>query len=113
MAVMLIQARFPQDSRYHNFADQRHLLGIPNFWNVISNAPFLVVGVLGLWALLFGRPTGILPELKAGYVAFFLGTALVAFGSSYYHLRPDNETLFWDRLPMTIAFMSFFAVVIA
>ena len=30
-------------------------------------------------------------------------------GSAYYHLRPDNETLFWDRLPMTIAFMSLIA----
>ena len=31
---------------------------------------------------------------------------LTAVGSSYYHLAPDNERLFWDRLPMTIAFSS-------
>jgi hypothetical protein len=30
---------------------------------------------------------------------------LTAVGSGYYHLAPDNESLFWDRLPMTIAFM--------
>jgi hypothetical protein len=29
---------------------------------------------------------------------------LTGIGSAYYHLAPDNETLFWDRLPMTIAF---------
>jgi len=30
-------------------------------------------------------------------------------GSCYYHLYPNNETLFWDRLPMTISFMSLVA----
>jgi hypothetical protein len=34
---------------------------------------------------------------------------LTALGSGYYHLAPDNETLFWDRLPMTIAFMGLVA----
>lgn len=35
-----------------------------------------------------------------------MGLLLTAAGSAYYHLLPDNERLFWDRLPMTIAFMS-------
>jgi hypothetical protein len=34
---------------------------------------------------------------------------LTAAGSAYYHLAPDNERLFWDRLPMMIAFMSLIA----
>src|SRR5262249_5879452 len=29
--------------------------------------------------------------------------------SSWYHLNPDNDRLVWDRLPMTVAFMGFFA----
>ena len=29
---------------------------------------------------------------------FFAGILLTAFGSSFYHLAPDNERLFWDRL---------------
>ena len=33
-----------QDQTYHQFADQRELFGIPNFWNVISNLPFVAVG---------------------------------------------------------------------
>ena len=37
-----------QDQSYHQFADQRTLLGMPNFWNVISNVPFIVVGATGL-----------------------------------------------------------------
>ena len=43
------------------------------------------------------------------YAVFFLGALLTALGSGYYHLAPDNESLFWDRLPMTIAFMGLVA----
>src|SRR5262249_11457597 len=42
----------------------------------------------------------------------FFGIFSTAFGSAYYHLRPDDARLFWDRLPMTIVFMSLFALVI-
>ena len=37
-----------QDQAYHQFADQRELFGIPNFWNVVSNLPFVAVGAVGL-----------------------------------------------------------------
>ena len=39
---------FAQDHAYHAFADTRTFLGIPNFRNVSSNLPFLVVGTWGL-----------------------------------------------------------------
>src|ERR1700746_1848008 len=48
LAVLLLLPPIPQDQSYHQFADQRTLLGIPNFWNVVSNLPFLVVGAAGL-----------------------------------------------------------------
>jgi hypothetical protein len=35
--------------------------------------------------------------------------ALVFLGSGYYHATPNDDTLVWDRLPMTIAFMGLFA----
>ena len=35
---------FLQDQSHHQFADQRELFGIPNFWNVASNLPFIAVG---------------------------------------------------------------------
>jgi len=38
----------PQNLAYHDFADQRKFLGIPNVLDVISNLAFLLVGVLGL-----------------------------------------------------------------
>jgi hypothetical protein len=50
--------------------------------------------------------------MKSAYITFFLSVGLVAIGSGYYHLWPDNQTLFWDRLPMAIAFMSLFSIII-
>lgn len=100
----------PQDPSYHAFADTAGYFGVPNFWNVASNLPFLVVGILGLMAAHRGK--GGLPELKTHYLVFFAGVCLTGLGSGYYHWHPDNQTLAWDRLPMTIAFMALLAIVI-
>ena len=89
----------PQDQSYHSFADQRTLLGTPNFWDVISNIPFLVAGLMGLFVF-----------RDFATRVLFLGIFCTAFGSAYYHLRPDDARLFWDRLPMTVAFMALFAL---
>ena len=56
---------------------------------------------------------GFLNETGTAYTLLFFGTFLVAFGSSYYHLEPNNQTLVWDRLPMTIAFMALFSIIIS
>lgn len=37
-----------QSQDYHQFVDQRELFGIPNFWNVASDLPFIAVGAIGL-----------------------------------------------------------------
>jgi hypothetical protein len=105
-------APVPQDPAYHLFVDQRELLGVPNFWNVVSNLPFMLVGFVGVWMLFKQRPPGEVSELRIAYVVFFAGVALVSIGSGYYHLAPSNASLLWDRLPMTIAFMAFFAIII-
>lgn len=102
-----------QDIKYHLFNDQRAILNIPNFWNVISNLPFLLVGVSGLYHILHSRKLQLINEMKIAYILFFAGISLIAFGSGYYHLFPGNESLVWDRLPMTIAFMALFSVIIA
>lgn len=91
-----------QDQSYHEFADQRTLLGIPNFWNVLSNLPFIAVGAAGLWKFHRDPATTVL----------FLGIFLTGFGSAYYHWDPNDRTLFWDRLPMTLGFMAILSVVI-
>jgi hypothetical protein len=43
----------------------------------------------------------------------FIGVFLTGFGSSYYHLRPDNERLVWDRIPMALGFMGLVTALMA
>ena len=104
-AALLIPA-MPQPVAYHDFADHRDVFGIHNFLDVASNGAFLIVGVFGV-VVACGRSARFEFTVERWpYVVFFVGVTLTAAGSAYYHLAPDNETLFWDRLPMTIAFMA-------
>jgi hypothetical protein len=112
IVAVALHAPVPQDPAFHHFADSRPLWHLPNFWNVLSNLPFFAAMLAGLIAL-FGRESrGFLPELRLGYFTFFLGAGLVAAGSAYYHLSPNSATLVWDRLPMTVSFMAFFAIIL-
>jgi len=105
----------PQGPDYHLFADTRFLFGIPHIGNVISNAGFAVVGVLGLLAVAGRRRDALFAQRSDAwpYLGFFLGVALVSPESAYYHWAPSNDRLLWDRLPMSIAFMAFFSAIIA
>src|SRR5688572_17977384 len=109
--------RIRQDPAYHAFADTRTIAGIANFWNVVSNAGFVTVGLVGLlWAFRHSRPSphgaiGAWWE-AAAIVIFAGGTLLTGVGSIFYHLAPDHGRLVWDRLPMTLVFMTLFALVI-
>jgi hypothetical protein len=108
--------RVAQPLSHHQFADGRSWLGIADFENVISNLPFAVFGVWGLWFLAqidSGARTFLDPRGRLPYVVFFIGVLLTAFGSAYYHLLPNNSRLAWDRLPMTIAFMALVSALIA
>jgi hypothetical protein len=111
-AAVALHAPISQSAAYHAFADQRTISSVPNFWNVISNVPFLLIGLAGIWTLARRNPNGTVATLRPVYYCVFAGVALVAFGSAYYHLAPSNAALTWDRLPMTIAFMALFALVI-
>lgn len=97
--------RMAQPLDYHDFADRRGLLGIANFLDVASNAAFLLAGVAGLVVVALRRGAFEQAVERWPYAVFFVGLVLTAAGSAYYHLAPDNPRLFWDRLPMTIAFM--------
>ncbi|MFQ5863873.1 MAG: ceramidase domain-containing protein [bacterium] len=117
VVAILALPPIPQSQTYHRFADQRTLLGIPNFLNVISNAPFFIVGLLGLfflWRQRASDASGAFAERSEQwpYLLLFSGVALTCFGSVYYHLAPDNARLVWDRLPMSLIFMSFLAAII-
>ena len=114
-AVILSLDPIPQDPTYHRFADDRTVFGIPNFQNVVSNFPFVLLGGAGLLRLRrrLAHP-GDAAEVSetAAWLLLFLGILLTAFGSGWYHLRPTNASLVWDRLPMTLGFMGFFAGII-
>ena len=118
IVVDLFLPRIPQPQAYHNFADQRSFLRVPNFADVVSNVPF---AVFGLWGLAFWLRSNSEPNPdhfvdrreRWPYLVIFVGVLLTAFGSAYYHLEPSNARLVWDRLPMTIAFMAVVAAMIA
>ena len=103
----------PQPAWYHDFADQRALLGIPHFHNVASNLAFLWVGLWGLWQLSGGRTMLQHPVEYSLWRGFFFSVCLIALGSSYYHLAPDNHTLIWDRLAIAIAFAYLLSIALA
>ena len=98
----------PQDLGYHQFADTRALGGLTNFWNVVSNLPFLLVAVLGLLRM---RRLAY-AATRTAYTVICVSIALVALGSAYYHVAPSNSTLLWDRLPMTVVFMALLSLVL-
>lgn len=83
-----------QTDGYHGFADARALGALPHAADVLSNLGFLFAGMYGF--LLPGRRDPAYATLCAALVA-------TAFGSSWYHLAPDDARLVWDRLPIALA----------
>lgn len=110
LVITFLLSTVAQNTSYHAFADRTPFLGIANFLNVFTNLPFIVVGVLGLRLL---NRTAVKRPIAVIYGVLFTGILLIGFGSSYYHLAPNNDSLVWDRIPMTIVFMAFLTAVIA
>jgi hypothetical protein len=101
-----------QPQEYHNFADARAWLGIPRAADVLSNLPFAAVGLLGLRRLRqYSRPLS--RVVTAGLYIIFVGFFFTAIGSAYYHWKPNDARLVWDRLPMTIAFSGVLGALLA
>lgn len=116
--VAVIVPPIPQPATYHQFADQRVYFGIPNFFDVVSNIPFLFIGMAGLIFLLrSGIPARseafIEPAERWPYLVLFLSVAVAGIGSAYYHLAPDNDRLVWDRLPIATGVMALLAATLS
>jgi hypothetical protein len=56
-----------------------------------------------------GRLTG----YSICWFTFFLGVSIVSFGSAYYHWHPSDNSLVWDRLPMTVGFIGLFMAIVS
>jgi hypothetical protein len=108
LIAISLQAPFRQDPGYHNFADRRTFLGIPNFGDVVSNLGFLIAGPIALYVCL----TKNLGSLRTAWFVTFAGITLLAFGSGYYHWEPNDPTLVWDRITLTLGFMGMFVAIV-
>ena len=99
-----------QNQSYHQFIDTRSFFGIPNAMDVLSNVLFALVGFLGIQEVAIRQPALV---TKKSWFWFFLSVLLIAPGSAYYHLSPNDATLVWDRLPMSGAFMALYVVLLS
>ncbi len=81
---------------FHDYADQRRWLGIPHAGDVLSNVPFVIVGVRAL------RQTPVLA----------LAVAWIGVGSAIYHWAPSDTTLSLDWAPIGVTLMLMLAAVI-
>lgn len=107
IVVVFSMQPIAQDINYHNFTDSSSLFHIPNFYNVISNIGFIVLGIFGAIRV----PS---TNKKSNLLYFLLvGIFLTGIGSGYYHWHPNNTSLIFDRLPMVIVFMTFFTFIIS
>lgn len=114
--VFYLLKPIPQPQSYHRFADQRSWHTIPNAGNVLSNIAIALPGLWGLFLLFSFSPKKVQfndHRERWLWMGVSIGLILTAVGSSYYHLAPDDFRLVWDRLPMTIVFMSLVAALIS
>jgi hypothetical protein len=108
-AAALLAPPLRQDLAYHRFADQRVILAVPHALNVLSNLGFLLAGA---WTLARTGPAALPGWERAAAGVFGVGLLLTALGSAWYHAAPSNDTLVWDRLPLSVLFPTVLAVVI-
>jgi hypothetical protein len=105
---LILSPPMPLGPGYHDFADKRTMLGIPNALDVLSNIPFIFVGAWGLLWLIgnSSRSSFLDAQERVPYLVFFAGVLLTGIGSFWYHMAPSNGRLPWDLLPMTCSFIS-------
>lgn len=104
LILLFMKSPITQNNDYHNFIDSRVLFGHPNFFDCLSNIFFLIISFIGI-------KYSAKNFLSISWKVFFISVGLVGLGSYYYHFNPNSQTLVWDRLPMTLAFMSLITAV--
>jgi hypothetical protein len=111
--VSAVLPAIPQDPSYHLFADQRQWLGIPRAMDVLSNAAFVLVGLYGIARLAHRDRARFSAATEAGLGCVALGLVCTGVGSAWYHLDPNDVTLAWDRVPMTLVFTGVLGIAVA
>ena len=108
MLLFLLVDPIAQPQAYHDLADARYFLGVPNFHDVASNLAFLLAGLTGITVCLRAD----VGQARRAWIVMFVGIALVSLGSGYYHWQPNDETLVWDRAAMSVGFMGLFTALL-
>lgn len=104
LGVALLAPAMAQSVHQHAFADTRALWGVLYAMDVLSNLPFALMALAGIW-LLWRLPTRSISNMQRAMALLFFGSlVLVAVGSSAYHLEPNDATLALDRYCMALAF---------
>ena len=115
LIILLILAIFlpsiQQNQNYHNFADKRVLFGVNNAFDTLSNLAFIIVGAFGLFNFYNNRYIKISNSFSVILNLFFISIILTGLGSSFYHLSPNDFTLVFDRLGMSLVFASVLAMI--
>ena len=93
--------KVPLPASYHNFADKRTFLGIPNALNILSNIAILIPAIY----LLQQKDKSFTSNLLIFHIL------LLVIASSYYHLNPSDETIFWDIMMIATTFMIVFIMI--
>lgn len=89
---------FNLSGHYHEFVDTRNIFGMSRFFDTVSNIGFLFVGVIFIKEILLQN------KKDFNLMLIAVGSILVFFGSSFYHLFPSDARLLWDRLPISMVF---------
>ena len=113
IALALLLPAIAQDPKYHLFADQRSWLGVPRAADVLSNLAFVAVGLFGAIMLISPHSAHLRSATATSLWCVAVGYALTGIGSAWYHLHPNDATLVWDRLPMTVVLTGVISAAIA
>ncbi|QXZ08976.1 hypothetical protein KUF54_13100 [Comamonas sp. Y33R10-2] len=103
-ALALLLPSMVQPDHYHAFADQRSWMGLHCAGDVLSNLGFVVAGLAGFAALWRAGAHSLSGTARALCALFFAGLLCSGAGSAFYHWAPQNASLLWDRLGMSVAF---------
>src|SRR5258708_38578150 len=84
VVTLVLHGPITQFADYHNFADHRAWLGIPNALDVLSNLGFAAVGAYGLYRIWPRRNDPAMLAGWPGFGLFLVSLILTALGSTFY-----------------------------